>query len=185
MKKTIFILCALLTLNTFASRAEARRYREYPSLKAKEHMLTNLSTYSSLIRIEDGSHFKIPNSDLSTLSDWRPGDLLIITPNEYYFSFYTYSIRNTTLGESVLANLHYGPSVGNRFSKQVEEIDRRTGLVELTDGSYWIVSDADLSKFNLWEEYDYIIIGASKSSSYKNILINVTLNHYIEANPYE
>ncbi|MBS0628121.1 MAG: hypothetical protein JSS09_07925, partial [Verrucomicrobia bacterium] len=71
MKKITFILCVLLTFNAFAHKTD--RHRDYSSLKAKEHILTNLSTYSSLLRIEDGSHFKIPDSDLSTLLDWRPG----------------------------------------------------------------------------------------------------------------
>ncbi|MES2200538.1 MAG: hypothetical protein V4489_10295, partial [Chlamydiota bacterium] len=69
--------------------------------------------------------------------------------------------------------------------KQVDEIDYRNELLRLTDDSYWAISDDYLDEFYRWKESDYIIIGSSKNSLYKNILINVTLNHYVEANLYD
>lgn len=185
MKKITFILCALLTTSALIHGDNLRIFRHFSPPRMEEHILTDFSSYNSLIRIEDGSHFKTPDSDAYTLSKWRSGDRLMITPNSYYFSFYDYSIRNLTLGTSILANLQYGPSIGNRFSKQVDELDYRNEFVRLTDDSYWAISDAYLDEFYEWKESDYIIIGSSKSSRYKSILINVTLNHYVEANLYD
>lgn len=185
MRKATFISCILLTISSFLPSAEGRESRYFSPRRIQEHRLTDFSCYDQLVRIEDGSHFKIPSSDTSILSEWRSGDRLVISPNSSYFSFYTYKIRNTTLGTSVLANLHYGPSIGNRFAKQIDEIDYRNQLVRLTDDSYWSISDSCLDDFYRWSESDYIIIGSSNRFSSTNILINVTLNQYADANLYD
>ncbi len=183
MKKTL--LCILLTLSTLIYGDNSRTIRHSPLSRMQEHILTDFSPSKSLIRFEDGSHFKTPSSSAPTLGKWRPGDRLMITPNPYYFSFYSYSIYNLTLGTSAPANLQYGPSIGSRFSKQIEELDYRVALAVLNDDSYWAISDDYLDNFYQWKESDYIIIGSSNKSCYKSILINVTLNHYVEANLYE
>jgi hypothetical protein len=185
MKILAFILCTLFSINTFAVGYEYRGPRHLSSLTIEEHILTDFSPSSSLIRIEDGSHFKTSVSSHRTLLDWRPGDRIIITPNTSYFSFYTYTIHNVTLGSVVVADLQYGPAIGNRLAKQVYELDYRNEFLRLTDNSYWFISDDDLDKFYEWNESDYIIIGSSQKSLYKNILINVNLNHYIKAYLYE
>lgn len=181
MKKTA--LCFLLTLTTLTYASNSRLFEDPYVTRLQEHVLTDFS--NSLIRLEDGSHFKTPDSSAPILTKWRPGDRLRITPNAYYFSFYSYRIQNLTLGTSILANLQYGPSIGSRFSKQIEELDYRVGLLRLSDDSYWGISDEYLDQFYHWRESDYIIIGSSNKSYYKNILINVKLNQYVEACLYE
>ncbi|MES2200537.1 MAG: hypothetical protein V4489_10290, partial [Chlamydiota bacterium] len=116
MKKIPFILCAIFAISTVALEASSRSFTYFSSSRMQEHVLTDFSSYNSLIRIEDGSHFKTSDWDAYTLSKWKSGDRLLIFPNLYYFSFYTYSIYNATLGTSILANLRYGPSIGNRFA---------------------------------------------------------------------
>ncbi len=188
MKKIPFLLFALCSINAFAYRNNPDRY-EFKIVKPriKQHIITDISRKGSLIRIEDGSHWKVSDSYLSILNNWEEGDSVIISVNPYFFSFYKYALRNVTAGSFVLADMKYGPSVESRFSKQIEEIDYPLdydpfkGNVRLTDGSYWNISKRHLGILDRWKEYDYVIIGESDDPYYKYILINVNLNESVDA----
>lgn len=194
MKKIQAILCAVFT-------ATASIYPNNPLLansccedcahhvnanNPEQHSLSLVSRNGSFVRIEDGSHWEMAEADTKTVLHWRANDVIIIGPNPSFFSsyYYKYSVRNLTTGTSAIANLMIGPIIGGCSTKQVVGLNYEDGRVLLNDKSAWLVSDKYQNKLQKWEEKDYVIIGVNSNSHYRNILINVTLDQYIEAENY-
>lgn len=192
MKKSSLILHTLFAVIAFSPFATApiaavcpceceHRIAESP----EEHFISRVARSGSLIRIEDGSHFEIAAGYEQTALHWRSGDSIIITPNPYYFSRYSYALRNLTTGTLVLANLSLGPVInGDYITRQVAKINLEQGQVVLTDGSSWLVSEKDCFALAKWQESDYIIVGVNNGNHYRNILINVATNRYVAAESY-
>jgi hypothetical protein len=192
MKKSSIILrtlCAVAILSPFFAAPVAavctceceRRAAESP----EEHFISKVAKSGSLVRIEDGSHWEVASGYEQTALHWRSGDSIIITPNPYYFSRYSYAIRNLTTGTLVLANLSLGPVInGDYVTRQVVDINLEQGQVLLSDGTSWLVSDKDFSTLSRWEKKDYIIVGVNNGNHYRNILINVATNRFVAAESY-
>jgi len=186
MKKIQTVLCTLFTLTAYASPNDLEAGTYYSSefrQSAEEHGVVQISRSGTFLRIEDGSYWEISEHYAKNALQWRADDVIIITPNPYFFSYYKYAIRNLTCGTMALANLSIGPVInGPYITRQVSGINLESRQILLSDGSAWFTSDSQLSK---WKERDYIIIGVTNhGSKYRNILINVALNQFIEAESY-
>jgi hypothetical protein len=192
MKKTSIILRALCVAALFSpllsiqGAAECHCGCEHKiAQNPEDHFISKVAKSGSLIRIEDGSHWEVASGYEQTAVQWRANDDIIITPNPYYFSRYSYAIRNLTTGNFVLANLSLGPVInGNYVTRQVVDINVEQGQVFLSDGSSWLVSFKDIAILSRWEPKDYIIVGMNNGSHYRNILINVTTNRFVSAESY-
>ncbi len=182
MKKIKTILCALFTLSALSSASPAYT-SELQSSQNLEHSLCRISYEGTLFALEDESQWLIPDCNSTLSLEWNLGDPLIITPNTCFFSYYTYTISNLSTGTSTVANLYYGPRIGGAFTKQVTELDIADGDITLSDGSSWRVATAFKKDLTKWQVSDYVIIGESNQKN-RNILINVTLNQYVESINY-
>lgn len=150
------------------------------------HWLNTVSAYGDTIEIEDGSWWKIASGDSHTTQYWRPGDILIVTPNRGWFSSYYYCITNKNNGSSVRANLNVGPLAFGPNTHWINSVDQVTGHVFLDNGTCWCISNKDAYIFRNWAPNDTIIVGLNDSwfSSYDHILINVNMNTYVRAKQY-
>ena len=190
-KKTLFLFSFLLLLfKTTPSHSHILNnyYLIHNAQEYASHFLTHITSQGDLIQIEDGSYWDIPSSDRHVLYNWRAGDVLLITPNPFFFSFYTYAIQNTSTGTFILANLSIGPIANGVYTHWITGLNQTSGQIVLENGSLWKVcgSDWDMNQFNKWVVGDTLIIGSNDKpySSYDNILINVNLNHYVRARMY-
>jgi hypothetical protein len=185
MKKTPYIISLILAMASLVSteKAEARTSFEAYNKNAAHQLINNISNQGTRIQLGDGSHWQIPENAYYTMINWRPGDVIRISPNHLYFSEYNYTIENLSTNTHVVANLSIGPIVDSVYTHWVTGINYATAQVVLEDESVWKIWDTgDLKN---WALHDTIIIGVYNSwfSSYNKILINASLdfNTYLRA----
>ncbi|MBS0630012.1 MAG: hypothetical protein JSS30_07320 [Verrucomicrobia bacterium] len=146
----------------------------------------------NVIKIDDGSEWVFDRADSQILRTWKAGHQIIITPNQHLLSgsHYTYVITNTELGDSVNVNLFLGPVAFGHQTSWVVGIDQNSGKIYIINGrgerTVWEVSSSDMYLIKDWKVNDTVIIGENDSwlwafSSYKSMMINVNMNHYIRA----
>lgn len=194
MRKIIqlFFTFSTLTLLFSAQSAISHTINSYYSLNNirshSGHILTDITSQGDLLQIEDGSYWNIPRSDFSTIYNWRAGDHLHITPNPFFFSYYTYAIQNISTGTFVLANLSIGPIANGIYTHWITGLNPSSGQVVLENGTLWKIygSQWDMNQFVKWAIGDTLIIGSNDRDyySHESILINVNLNHYVRARIY-
>ena len=150
------------------------------------HKLNAVTNYGDCIEFEDGSNWKIASHDASKILSWRRDDPLVVTPNHSWFSPFNYCITNQATGAFVKANLFLAPISFGPFTHWVVAFDKYSGHLFLEDGSSWKIRPSDWYLFDDWKINDFIILGYNDSwlSSHEYILINVNMNHHIQANPF-
>jgi hypothetical protein len=150
------------------------------------HWLASVSIYGDSVELEDGSFWKIPSYKSHIVYSWKAGDLLTITPNNCFCSYYNYYINNKYTNTYVPANLYIGPIAFGSYTHWIIGIDHINGHIFLENGSAWCISSSDAYIFSDWAINDTIIIGANDSwfSSYDSLLINVNMNNYARARQY-
>lgn len=155
------------------------------------HMISTFPQ-GNVIKIDDGSEWIFDKADAQVLRNWKSGQQIIITPNQQLLlgSHYTYIMTNTEAGDSVKVNLFLGPVAFGYQSAWVVGIDQNLGKIYIINGrgdrTVWEVSNSDMYLVKDWKVNDTVIIGENDSwlwcfSSYKSMLINVNMNHYIRA----
>lgn len=137
------------------------------------------------IELIDGSIWKVAPSDVYTVLTWYASDLLIITPNDSWFSAYQFKITNQATGQAVQTNLYLGPLYNGIYTHWIIAIDYMWDRVYLEDGSVWSMSPFDSSIVSQWKVNDTVIIGVNDgffSTTRPNILINVNMLNYATGN---
>ena len=146
----------------------------------------------SLINIEDGSEWVFDTDDSPILSTWSVGDDVVVSPQTQmpWGSSYEYVMTNKDQGNSVSVSLFRGPIKFGTQSTWMITFNQALGQVYLANGQgdrvVWEVSKLDMDLLKDWQQNDTVIIGENDSwlwwfSSYRNILINVNMNHYVRA----
>jgi|GEM_PF-6940330 len=150
------------------------------------HFLISASTQRKAVTIEDGSVWKVKNSDLYRLLNWQPNDFMFITQNKSWFSSYSYRLINHTTKESVEAFLYEGPVINGEFTNFVFAMDLDVGEIVFDDNTVWDLCEADYSTYRNWAINDTIIIGINTGwrSEYTHILINVNTDNWVRARLY-
>lgn len=150
------------------------------------HCLKSVSVLGDSVEIEDGSVWKISSFDADKVRYWKSTDVILITQNHSWFSKYKYKLVNETIGSSLEAKLHLGPSKRSEYIRYVIETDIRDGIAILNDGTRWKVSSLDKHLFKEWELNDAVIIGYNSGwdSDCQGLLINVAMNQPIRAEQF-
>ncbi len=147
------------------------------------HYIVNKSPKGKIVEIEDGSSWEINPADVFKARNWLGSDPIVITQNRVWFSSFEYRFYNQVTGVSVEANLSLGPFLNNPYTRFIVAIDYDTGVVGLSDDTYWKISGYDRNLFNRWVLNDVIIIGANDSpwSWDDSILINFSTGNFAYA----
>jgi hypothetical protein len=151
------------------------------------HNIEEISDYGSLVKLDNGSKWKISNTDVyKVVMSWNKNNAVVIEANTNWFSSYSYYLTNKETGSTVGANLiapplHHGPK-----TRWIQAIDKFSGHLFLDDCSSWKIASEDLFLFEQWKNGDSLILGVYRSwfSSYEYILINVETNCYVRATPF-
>lgn len=153
--------------------------------------LVALSFYGDTIELMDGSIWAVSPYESYKLANWFPSDAIVISPNQDWFSSYSFRLLNQNTSESVATNLYLGPIdpiYNSPYTLWIAGIDYGYNIVYLSDGSIWDMSLLDLCVVNEWMVGDVVIIGVNTgrlSTFNPNILINVnTLNYAAGAVSY-
>lgn len=140
-----------------------------------------VSVFGDRVELEDGSVWTVRSGDTYKTLNWLTSDLIVMTPNQEWFTVYNYKLTNQNTGVSVGVNLELGPIYNGTCTHWIIAIDKANNKVCLEDGSIWEMSNDDYRVVNKWLINDTVIIGVNDGwlSSYRpNILLNVnTLNH--------
>lgn len=153
----------------------------YTTHEGAFHHPYSVSLLGDTVELEDGSIWAVCSSDRYKTLDWMTGDLIIITPNDSWFSSYDYKLVNLNTGAKVKVNLALGPIYNGIYTHWIIAIDYYHGEICLEDGSVWKMSSLDSSVVSKWLPNDTIIIGINDgwfSGSNPNLLINVNVNNY-------
>ncbi len=151
------------------------------------HMAADLHG-SSLLTLEDGSEWKVAESDQNRLDWWytqRSAVPINITPNySSSRSHYGYYITNQSTGSYVRANLVTAPIRGNSNAVTITGFDKRSfdrTNIYLSNGTFWRVSSQDSNLIANWYVDDLIIVGKnSEWFTYStHILINIHTNTFV------
>lgn len=155
------------------------------------HTVKSISEDSRSVELEDGSHWTIDPSHTSTLTRWRLGEAISITPNyNSWFSYgqpaYEYLITNKNTQTYVKAKMHMGPIQFGKNSNWIVFIDSYSGRVVLQNDMEFQVSPSERCLLKKWEINDHIILGNYSSwfSKDNRILINVEMNNHVRARHY-
>jgi hypothetical protein len=163
---------------SISKEASAVYYATYPGIFYSPVTLSYLGDY---VTLNDGSGWTISSSDAYKTLNWLTSDLLVITPNQSWFSSYMFKMTNQNTGVSVKCNLTLGPIYNGIYTHWIVGINYFTQDVYLENGTVWNVSGLDSSIFSQWMINDTIIMGVNDgyfSTSRPYILINVnTLTH--------
>lgn len=143
-----------------------------------------ISYIGDSVELTDGSVWTVSPSDAYKIINWFPTDIVVISPNQSWFSRYSFRITNQNTGESVATNLYLGPIdpfFNSIYTHWIVGIDYFHNTVILEDGSVWSMSSLDAGVIDQWMINDVIIIGVNTGwlSVYNpNILINVNMLNY-------
>lgn len=151
------------------------------------HRPVFIAPLGETIELEDGSVWWINPSDRSRTSNWLNDDIVIIAPNDSWFSSYMFKIVNQNSGEVLKANMHLGPYYNGPKTHCIVGFDHVNDLVYLQNGSglqmgtIWRIAGHDLGLTKQWRLNDTVIIGINPgwdSDTRPNILINVRKLNY-------
>lgn len=144
---------------------------------------TAVSPDGRSVTLQDGSCWAIASSDAYKTHDWLASDTVLIFPSHSWFSNYQYVLLNQQTGRTCKANLTLGPLYNGVHTHWVVAVDYLTREIVLEDGSYWKIAGGDNKTLNKWLVNDTVMVGINDTwlSSYPNILINVNMLNYVEA----
>lgn len=164
-------------------RIESAAYYYNSTHPGAYHQAIGVSHFGETIELEDGSIWSVAIGNRFVAMSWLMTDRITISPNTSWFGT-DFILFNETTGESVEADLRYGPVLGGLYTYQITSIDYIGGIVYLQDSS-WAISFSDEDKVYKWLPGDTVIIGHNtgwNASIRPNILINVNVNDYACAN---
>lgn len=173
---------ALLQKMGVNASAASNYYATYPGVYHSPYSISYLGDY---VVLEDGSGWTISTGDSYKTMNWLSSDLVVITPNQSWFSSYMFRMTNQNTGVSVKCNLTLGPIYNGIYTHWIVGINYFTQDVYLENGSIWNVSGFDSSIFSKWLLNDTIILGVNDgffSSSRPYVLINVNTLTHVRAN---
>ena len=157
----------------------------YTSHEGAYHVPFAVSLFGDTVELEDGSIWNVCSYDRYKTLDWMTSDLIIVVPNQTWFSSYNYKMININTGAEVQVNLAFWPVFNGIFTHWIIAIDRINLEICLEDGSVWSISSWDRSTFNEWLPNDTVIIGHNNGlfkQSNPNILINVRKDNFVIGN---
>jgi hypothetical protein len=140
-----------------------------------------------LLTLEDGSQWKVPDSEQGTLNRWfwysgyAPVPVTI-TPNYSLGTNYGYYL--TYQGSYVRANLVASPLLDSPYTITITGFDKNQPgkkAIYLSNGTYWSVALADWDRIKNWYVNDLVIIGKNSEWFTPNthILINIHTNTFV------
>lgn len=160
--------------------AKSMYYTTHPAVYQNP---VSISFFGDSIELMDGSLWTVSSSDAYKATSWYSSDLLVITPNHSWFSFYSFRLTNQSTGESVAANLTLGPIAPGygRYTHWIVAMDYYYNIVYLEDNSVWDMSSFDSNIVNQWAVGDVVMIGVNDgwlSGSKPNVLINLAMLNF-------
>lgn len=154
----------------------------YSTHNGAYHNSLAVTELGSSVQLEDGSLWKIADGYHYKTLNWTTSDLVVITPNQEWFTTELFRMTNQNTGVSVRCDMASGPIYHGRYTHWIVGINYYTQEIYLEDGSTWEVTGFDSSTFGHWLLNDTIIIGVNDgilSSTKPNILINVNNLTYV------
>lgn len=154
----------------------ARYYRPEYVIKDTGINGKTLATYDETI-------WEIARGDNSTAARWPKNSPVILSPNTNWFSAYSFRLTNKLRGESVNANISFGPY--KKFAIYITDLDHQTGFISLSNGTQWRVDPT--SEFQRWKPGQAVLIGENYAWFQRDyILINInalnlTAQNYLTA----
>lgn len=140
-----------------------------------------VSAFGNSVELSDGSIWSVCGDDCYKTLNWLTSDLIVVTPNQDWFSIYGFRLNNQNTGVSVRVNLTLGPIYNGIYTHWIVAIDSYQHIIYLEDGSVWKMCASDWSTYNKWMVNDTVIFGINDgwlSTTNPNILLNVnTLNY--------
>ena len=180
--KKLFLTVSAFFIITAAPALHARTYHPTPG----SHLASN-EDGPSLLTFEDGSQWKVADSEQGTLNRWfwysgyAPVQVTI-TPN--YSPNTSYGYYLTYQGSYVRANLVASPLVDSPYAVTITGFDKNLPNkknIYLSNGTYWSVAYSDWDRIQNWYVNDYVIIGKNSEwfTSNTHILINIHTNTFV------
>jgi hypothetical protein len=154
----------------------------YTTHEGAFHHPSFVSLLGENVELEDGSIWTVSSGDRYKTLDWMTGDVIIILPNNSFFSSFHYCLVNLNTGVSVKSNLTLGPIYNGVFTHWIVAINYAYREICLEDGTVWKISSLDDSILFKWLPNDTVIIGINSgwlSGMNPNMLINVNTNNYV------
>lgn len=150
-----------------------------------------VSFFKDILKLDDGSEWKISAFDRYKVKSWSSGDHLVIRSSNKWFSLYRYKIINQTIGSVVEANVS-GRSEDNALRHIFfHGFDKQQNMLMLMNQKkeimYWMVAPPYQICVDTWKIKDPLIFGYNSeedASIYKMILINVKNNLFVKCNLY-
>ena len=153
----------------------------YTSHPGAIKQIYSISPFGDSVELHDGSIWTIDRNQIYSIGNWYEGDAIVVSPNSFWYTPFQFCLTNQNTGESVEANLTYGPIYNGPYTLWIVAIDDYYNRVILCDGSVWDMSVFDSSLIRQWMVNDTVIIGINDgwlSSTRPNILINVNMLNY-------
>lgn len=101
------------------------------------HWICAISAYDDSLGIEDGSIWQLDRYDSYLVNRWMANDPIVITQNRDWFSSDQYRIFNQNLGESIAANLSFGPIIDGNDSRSATQL--LTKIMQVIHRIHWFI----------------------------------------------
>ena len=82
-----------------------------------------VSLLGDSVQLHDGSIWSIANGDSYKTLNWLTSDIIVITPNQEWFSSYMFRMTNQDTGVSVKCNMMLGPIYNGLYTHWIYAID--------------------------------------------------------------
>ncbi len=158
------------------------------------HKVMGVEIQGTSVEIEDGAQFKVYRGDRAEAMHWQQGDMVVIQPNDKWFSQTKYLLISQARHTAIEADLFQGPYVDSPYMRQIIGCDPQQRVIGTCDGFdvmvRWQIHPSDWHKTAKWQPNETIILGANNksffdhffgSTEYEVILINVEQNKHVRA----
>ena len=164
--------------------ATIRRVAQRPSVHY--HWVKEVALDGKAITTEDGAQWNVADTDYYKTTNWKEGDVLTLSPNNWWFCTHHYYLTNQNAGSYVRVNLAIGPVAYGPKTHFIVGIDYKNSALFLENNTSWIIPSTYASIFEDFAVNDTIIIGVNETwvSTYDTMLINVNLNTYLPAKKF-
>lgn len=171
--------------NIFGTKAS------YPVLT---HFVRETDPQGSIVTIQDGSVWRVSESDQDIVKGWTVHSELTIKPNSLSIwnkltgtkPRYKFRIVNLASNQSVEANMSLGPFKYNPNTRKIDRIDYSRGEVYLNNGSIWKIdmSGPCVDLLRDWQKGHAVILGTNDtwfSLGSPHIIIDVEKDNWVPA----
>lgn len=165
--------------NQKASLYEDQLYRERLHKNAFHHL--SAFTDNNEVILLDSSIWTIEPGSRSTVASWVKDDEIFIKPYKSWFfsSNYKYELFNSTLQQSVKANL-ISPGVYTLIITKINDHDR---LIQLSDNTIWTF-ELDYAFATYWQKGQRVIVGTNHDWHYNTKSPQILINADLINRPY-